>query len=327
VIFVGWRPPAPQGSCRVVGAMAEVAPPGYFNTLPAVEEADDSSPPGAASSTQQLEFDAAGSGTLIVDDQFADEEAAQRASEEQKQQNLGKSVSDTALVVAGDSRRSSARSSTSTWKRRQARGSPFQVPPPFLPPQVDQFGFPNSRVERHEGFWDERHHLKGSENELKPKLLRQYFSRPQNRAELVDDLATNPTLYNTRSILRTLDQPDASDRKRTPLVPDTGAPLLPTRHTFGGHMKDLDGKTRKWNDRWQNSLSALNDNYHPDHRAYFTQYSLFEESPSQRWRRFLDQEVEHGVWEPIKTKKRSRFPPLGARMRGRSGTPIPGATF
>mmetsp|Transcript_39227 Transcript_39227/g.70386 ORF Transcript_39227/g.70386 Transcript_39227/m.70386 type:complete len:149 (-) Transcript_39227:51-497(-) len=116
-------------------------------------------------------------------------------------------------------------------------------------------------------------------------------------------------------------------RKRTPLVPDTGAPLLPTRHTFGGHMKDLDGKTRKWNDRWQNSLSALNDNYHPDHRAYFTQYSLFEESPSQRWHRFLDQEVEHGVWEPIKTKKRSRFPPLGARMRGRSGTPIPGATF
>merc|ERR1711988_1628711 len=98
--------------------------------------------------------------------------------------------------------------------------------------------------------------------------------------ELKSDLATNPTYSNTGSILRDLEQPDLNERKRTPLVPDTGAPLIPTRHTFGGTMNDRDGMQRKWNDRWQNGLSALSSHYHPDHRAYFTQHSLFEESPS-----------------------------------------------
>jgi hypothetical protein len=231
---------------------------------------------------------------------------------------------------------------------------------------VDQFGFPCAQTNSlDESDWDERHQLNGSENELKPKLMRDYFSKPLTMRELKAELKYNPKLHNTASVLRNLTEPEVSERQedskehpgplmasqrhsrshlekmRSPeslirqkvIAPDSGPPLVPTRHVFGGNMKDRDGMERMWNDRWPKGIGELNEHLHPDHRAYFTQRSLFEKSKSQRWRRYLDQQVAVGAtltaeekWKPVGCKKRERFPPLGAPLRGRSGTPIPGAT-
>lgn len=224
----------------------------------------------------------------------------------------------------------SARSSLSSTTRRKTYGakrSPLAVPPPFDLPVVDQFGFPCAQVSLlDESAWDERHQLNGSENELKPKGIRDYFARVQTMKELKRDLKYNPHLCNTAPLLKSLALPEINDRKPSFICPDAGPPLVPTRHVFGGSMKDRDGEERMWNDRWHKGISILNDNCHPDHRAYFTQKSLFEESPSQDWRRYMDQEVAHGVWKTISCKKKDPFQPLGGRLRGRSGTPIPGAT-
>jgi hypothetical protein len=164
------------------------------------------------------------------------------------------------------------------------------------------------------------------ENALKPRGLRLYFSRVQTKAELKQDLKYNPHLSNTGRLLSQMSMPEINDRKPSAICPDSGPPLVPTRHVFGGNMQDRDGCERLWNDRWHKSISILNDNCIPDHRTYFTQASLFEESPSQNWRRYMDQEVAHGVWKSVACKKKSQFPPLGGRLRGRSGTPIPGAS-
>jgi len=227
----------------------------------------------------------------------------------------------------------SSRSSLSSTTRRQRYGSmtkrsPLAVPPPFDLPVVDQFGFPCALTSSlDESDWDERHQLNGSENELKPKELRDYFSKPQTKKDLKREFKYNPKLSHIAdSFLRNMSLPEVRERKPSPVCPDAGPPLVPTRHVFGGEMHDRDGMQRLWNDRWQKGISSLNDRCHPDHRAYFTQKSLFEESPSQNWRRYLDQEVAHGVWKSIDCKKPSKFPPLGGRLRGRSGTPIPGAS-
>jgi hypothetical protein len=227
------------------------------------------------------------------------------------------------------SSRSSMSSLSSTTRRQRygAKKSPFAVPPPFDLPVVDQFGFPCAQLSSlDEEDWNQRHHLNGSENELKPRGLRDYFAKIQTVKELKRDLKYNPKLSNTNVLLKSMSLPEVNDRKPSFICPDAGPPLVPTRHVFGGNMKDRDGGERLWNDRWHKGISILNDNCHPDHRAYFTQKSLFEESPSQDWRRYLDQEVAHGVWKSIKCKRSEKFPPMGGRLRGRSGTPIPGAS-
>lgn len=222
----------------------------------------------------------------------------------------------------------SSRTSLSSVTRRQRygkRSSPLMVPPPFDLPVVDQFGFPCAQVSSlDEKYWDPRHQLNGSENELKPKGIRDYFSKVETKRELKRELKYNAALSNTQSLLHSMSLPEINDRKASPICPDSGPPMVPTRHVIGGTMRDRDGNERMWNDRWEKGLSVNNHLCHPDHRAYFTQKSLFEDSPSQSWRRYLDQEVAHGVWKPIGCKKPDKFPPLGGRLRGRSGTPIPG---
>jgi len=203
--------------------------------------------------------------------------------------------------------------------------SPLRVRPPFRAPRVDKSGFPRSRVYMPgvTSEWDERHHLK-PDNGLRPQGLRQYFQPVQTMDELKQDLTSNRHLKNTRTLITGLEKPEMTT-KRSIVTADGGPPVCPERHTFGGTMRDLDGGTRTWNDRWHTGIGLMNDNMHPDHRTYFTQASLFETSPSQRYRRYVDQEVDHGVWVPIATKKAQRFPPLGGRLRGRSGAPVPGA--
>eukprot|EP00421_Protoceratium_reticulatum_P000919 CAMPEP_0168369518 /NCGR_PEP_ID=MMETSP0228-20121227/6796_1 /TAXON_ID=133427 /ORGANISM="Protoceratium reticulatum, Strain CCCM 535 (=CCMP 1889)" /LENGTH=305 /DNA_ID=CAMNT_0008382375 /DNA_START=36 /DNA_END=950 /DNA_ORIENTATION=- len=190
-------------------------------------------------------------------------------------------------------------------------GAAFRARPPFKAPSVDRFGFPRAQPSKSpDESWNGRHHLNGSENELKPRGLRRYFSAPQSHEDLRTELSTSSVLKNTKSILANLDSPKAAEAPRSPLSADAGAPVCPSRHVFGGTMKDLDGAERTWNDRWHKSMALLNDNLHKDHRAYFTQNSLFEESPSQQYRRYLDQEVSPGNWKSISMKKAPLFPPL-----------------
>mmetsp|Transcript_108267 Transcript_108267/g.170715 ORF Transcript_108267/g.170715 Transcript_108267/m.170715 type:complete len:375 (-) Transcript_108267:68-1192(-) len=344
-------------------------------------------------------------------------------------------VADTTMLVRKNSAHSLASSrSAGSQKPRWTIKSPLKVPPPVRSrPVVDRFGHPITlSTKLDETLWDKRHQLGCNENDLKPKLQRDYFSRPHTMQELVDhfentiateksrllrgmsDATTTPVLQVARSMLQTMSMPEFNDRKPSFITPDTAPPLVPIRHVVGGAMKDRDGLQRLWNDRWEKGIGLLNDNCHPDHRAYFTQNSLFEDSQSQRWRRYLDQKTyefnrefqkpddprmpndpglqfgtmpwnsakgqlvvqkvkkeswamkngilegamilsinskpvasmnetdfekawsrrplllaikqDNPVWTPIRCTKPHRFPPLGCRMHGRSGTPIPGAT-
>lgn len=177
--------------------------------------------------------------------------------------------------------------------------------------ELDAYGTPkvNIRRPKHTSDWDENHHKTGTENELLPKKLRNYFSKhAQSLPDLKEELRG---LRHGPSISKQLDRPEIPWTKPSPITADGGAPLVPERHTFGGAMQDRDDEVRPWNDRWQNGMSKLNAGLHPLHRAYFCQKSLFEDAKSQRWRRYLDFEIEHGVWKSIDTRKPQRFPPLG----------------
>lgn len=199
---------------------------------------------------------------------------------------------------------------------------------PFEKPGKDRWGFPTTRdgMPAHYGDWEERHQLLGMPNDLVPKGIRTFFSRPQSEAELKVDLATSKSLKNTTSLLERIELGDLPDKPRSPLTADAGAPVCPERHVPGGNMLDRDGLNRNWNTRWHTGISLLNDSCHPDHRSYFTQRSLFERSPSQQYRRYLHQEKKPGDWVSIDQRRAPRFLPLGGLLRGRSGTPIPGAT-
>lgn len=176
--------------------------------------------------------------------------------------------------------------------------------------------------------WDSKHHLKEKDNEAMPKHMRDYFSQPASFNDLKSSLqstaTSTPSRKSVRSLLRTLEQPEHPAFTRSFITPDCGPPLVPSRHKApGGDMIDRDGLQRTWNNRWHTGVSLMNEGCHPDHREYFTQDSVFAASPSQRWRRFLDQEVGPGEWASISTRRQPRFPPLGGRLRGRSGSPIP----
>jgi len=195
---------------------------------------------------------------------------------------------------------------------RPKKSGPLIVKPPFQAPVLDKTGRPNNPVSppsRKEA-WDEQHHKIGTENELLPKQMRSYFSRPQSLPELRGELTVRRDGL-AKSLVSILDADEVPPTKPPRISADAGAPVCPERHTFGGTMNDRDGSMRPWNDRWQTGIHLINENLHPLHRMAFTQKSLFEASPSQRWRRFLDYEVAHGEWKPIQTKRSNRFPPLG----------------
>lgn len=213
--------------------------------------------------------------------------------------------------------------------------SPLRVAPPWEKPITDKYGFPKTKpnilrdsdgVPMTDSSWDERHGLLGMPNDLVPQGIRTYFAKPQSMAELKIDLATNTERKIGSSILERIEQGDLPHVTQLPISCDPGAPMCPERYLFGGTMLDRDGMNRTWNDRWHTGIAMLNDKCHPDHRSYFTQRSLFEKSPSQQYRRFLHQEQRPGEWKPIDQRRPTRFPPMGGLLRGRSGTPIPGAT-
>jgi len=138
--------------------------------------------------------------------------------------------------------------------------------------------------------------------------LRAYFSRPQSLPDLKEALGKKK---QSEAILRKLDQEEVQPAMASPLSADAGPAVCPDRHYIKGRMRDRDGEMRPWNDRWSTGVHMLNDQLHPLHRQYFVKKSLFEEAPSQRWRRHLDFEVSHGVWRPIGVKKGELFPPMG----------------
>lgn len=156
--------------------------------------------------------------------------------------------------------------------------------------------------------WDERHQLCGVENELLPKPLRAYFSRPQNIGELKDDLNLR---NNMTSMLKRIDLEEVPPTRPTPITSDSGPPVIPTKHEAGGTMRGVDNDVRPWNNRWSQGIGNLNEGLHPLHREYFTAQSLFADAPSQRWRRYCDIDMGKGVWKPIKQGNAPRFPPLG----------------
>jgi hypothetical protein len=162
--------------------------------------------------------------------------------------------------------------------------------------------------------WDDRHQLAGVENELLPKKLRAYFSRPQSLPELREDLLQRK---HVAANVEWLDRDEVPPTYPTPITADSGPPAIPTKHVFGGHMRGRDNEIRPWNDRWSQGIGVLNDGMHPSHRQYFSQDSLFAEAPSQRWRRFQDVEVSRDYskgtarWKPNQEKRPSRFPPIG----------------
>jgi len=164
-----------------------------------------------------------------------------------------------------------------------------------------------------QGDWDERHHLAGVENEMLPKKLRAYFSRPQEFGELKLDLEKRE---NMTAMIKRMEQEEVPPTKPTPITADSGAPTIPTKHvvTACGSMKDRDNEERPWNNRWSQGIGTLNEGVHPLHRQYFSKDSLFTDAPSQRWRRYADVEVAQGVWKPNLGNKPQRFPPIGAAV-------------
>mmetsp|Transcript_68544 Transcript_68544/g.107901 ORF Transcript_68544/g.107901 Transcript_68544/m.107901 type:complete len:201 (-) Transcript_68544:49-651(-) len=183
--------------------------------------------------------------------------------------------------------------------------------------------------------WDDRHHLSDSQNELKPRQLRQYFSRPQSLPELRSDISQRP---NCKAVLKKLDADEGdlcpkcqnpylldtlhcrrcgTQRAQMPAQPqsfltaDAGPSCCPMRHAQGGDMLDRDGVPCPWNNRWSAGIHILNEQMHPLHRSSFATKSLFETAPSQRWRRHLDVQDEYGEWRPTATTKMPRFQALG----------------
>jgi len=194
----------------------------------------------------------------------------------------------------------------------------------LVKPFLDQYGYSHCHVKNaaHMHDWDERHQLVDATNELRPAGTRQYFSSPQTVEELEGFFSGSSSC---QSLLDKLHKPEVMPQ-RSVISCDNGPSTCPERYDFGGNMYDRDGKVRTWNDRWTKGIGLLNEHCHPAHRTYFTQGSVFEDSPTQSWRRFMHQEVSSGVWMSSIQRKPPQFGRMGGVMRGRSGTPIPGAS-
>jgi len=237
--------------------------------------------------------------------------ASMLPSEPQASGSLSRSLSSPAVWQIGDKAKH---------KSSPLRHQGLVLVKPFL----DRYGHSHSNVKnaQHLDDWNRRHHLVDSTNELKPAGIRQYFSSPHTLEELEGWLGSSPSCQN---LLNRLHQPEVM-LKRSIISCDNGPSSCPERYEFGGSMHDRDGKLRGWNDRWTKGIGLLNEHCHPAHRTYFTQDSIFEDSPTQSWRRFMHQEVSSGVWVSSVQKNPPQFGRMGGVMRGRSGTPIPGAT-
>jgi len=158
---------------------------------------------------------------------------------------------------------------------------------------------PRSKFNRKAQSWDTRFHLVDETNDLKPRELRHYFSRPEprprdSRTELVE-----VAVGDRRSL-----------PKASPLTADSAPAVIPTRHRIGGQMRNQGGNVVPWNDRWHAGVHLYNEGMHPLHRATFSRPSVFEESKTQVWRRAQDLQISPGVWHKP-SREELRFPPLG----------------
>jgi len=166
---------------------------------------------------------------------------------------------------------------------------------------------PGAKFDRKAQSWDMRFHIVDETNDLKPKQLRQYFSRPASLPQLCEDLAKRGV---PKARLEELQDKEVPPRRpEAPISADSGPPVIPGRHRIGGKMEQQ-GQPVPWNDRWHTGVHLYNEGMHPKHRAGFSRPSVFEESKSQLWRRQGHVEVAPGIWSPAK-RYVSRFPPLG----------------
>jgi hypothetical protein len=167
---------------------------------------------------------------------------------------------------------------------------------------------PDDVVARLNG-WDERHHDVGyKENELKPKGIRAYFSRPQSLSDLKQELKGKK---HSSAMLARLDR-DATPRElKTPNTADTMPALFPTRYALAGDMLDRDGQERPWNNRFQTGFFDTNYQCHPHDRQYFARSSTFEGTKCMAWRRITETEYGTGIWRDAYSKKQPLFGPTG----------------
>lgn len=142
--------------------------------------------------------------------------------------------------------------------------------------------------------WNPRHQLCGVQNELLPKPLRSYFSRPQSLPELMRQVSRKP---GHGAYLDKLSAPPTPRGKDSPLSTDAEPPVCPDRYELGGSMPDKQGRRREWNNRWNEGQMNCNQFFHPLHREYFGSPGLFATAPSQRWRRVLDYQDKSRNWK------------------------------
>lgn len=153
--------------------------------------------------------------------------------------------------------------------------------------------------------WTRNHHMAGldSENALKPKGLRSYFSVPEFLAVTKDNIQSRPS--------SAMKGDDGYTPSSTFLSTDAEAPVCPARHRPGGNMLNRDGNVHGWNNRWNTSIRQNNDIMHPLHREYFTEASVFDHSASQSWRRLHHFEESNGNWVSEWIQKPPRFASTG----------------
>lgn len=170
--------------------------------------------------------------------------------------------------------------------------------------------------------WDRRHGLdldpKNEPHPENPRMhpsLRRGFSQPHSMPDLEKYLAESRSM-NTRSLLLSLRSPEP--RRPTSNIStdaidgvNARAPMIPERHVMGGTMVDRDKTQRPWNDRFTSCGSATNEYMHRSQRSVFGMHSTFEALPSQKWRRYLEQEICPGTWYSYETRRPPRFPPTG----------------
>lgn len=103
--------------------------------------------------------------------------------------------------------------------------------------------------------WNRRHHVV-SKNDGKPRVLREYFSRPQSGTELLRYYKTSQHFQSQLSMasLPPIEKP------RLILSHETAPPTIPTRHVISGLSCTEFYKFSKvphWTDLWQPSLSEM----------------------------------------------------------------------
>jgi len=172
--------------------------------------------------------------------------------------------------------------------------------------------------------WNPRHQLAGNENSLKPKSLRDYFSKTPSVEELKVNLSmdarSGTKRPGTTGLLQSLSMPELQrGEPGHPLTlgkfsSDTELGYTPSRSQLGGKMFNRDGVSQGFNDRFHITGGSYSHVLAPDQREYFSNRSVFETAASQDWRRSNHYEIAPGVWRPSGTSKPNPLGPLGVSV-------------